>query len=115
MSFRKRKLTHNRLMIPPRPRAPDGNLDLKFRSQAIGAQAIGKRAIGSTVIGSLALGAVAIGAMAIGALAIGRLVIGRTRIHRLEIDELVVRRLHITEEMQIPGKSDTPALRSSRD
>ena len=40
--------------------------------------------------------------MALGALVIGRLVIGRARIRRLEIDDLVVRRLRITEGMQIP-------------
>jgi hypothetical protein len=53
-------------------------------------------------IGALALGAVAIGALAVGALAIGRLAIGRARIRRVEIDELVVGKLRVTEELQIP-------------
>jgi hypothetical protein len=106
MSYRKFRLADNRSKLLPRRRSPGGIRDVKHRSQAIGAQAIGTRAIGSTVIGSLALGAVAIGAMAIGALVIGRLVIGRARIRRLEIDDLVVRRIHITEGMQMPGKSE---------
>ena len=62
-------------------------------------------ATGAQAIGAIALGAVALGALAIGALAIGRLAIGRARIRRLEIDELVVRRLQVTEQLEIPLKS----------
>lgn len=69
-------------------------LDLKIRSESIGAKAIG----------ALAIGALAIGALAIGAVAIKRLAIARTRIRRVEIDELVVRRLHITDEVRGPPK-----------
>ncbi len=54
------------------------------------------------LIGALALGAFAGGALAIGALAVGQLLIGRARIGRMEIDELVVRRLHVTEELDTP-------------
>ena len=72
---------------------------LKLRSEGIGA-----KATGASAIGALAIGAVAFGAFAIGALAIGSLAIGRTRIRRIEIDDLVVRRLRITEEIQVPGK-----------
>jgi hypothetical protein len=60
----------------------------------------------SQAFGALALGAIAIGALAIGALAIGRLAIGRARIRRLEIDELVVRRLRVTEELEVPPTPD---------
>ena len=67
---------------------------LKLRSESIGAKAIG----------ALAIGAFAFGALAIGALAIGSLAIGRTRIRRVEIDDLVVRRLRITDELQVPDK-----------
>jgi len=56
----------------------------------------------SQAIAALALGAVAIAALAVGALAIGRLAIGRARIRQLEIDELVVRRLRVTEKLQVP-------------
>jgi hypothetical protein len=52
------------------------------------------------------IGALAIGALAIGALAIGRLMVGRARIRSVVIDELVVRRLRITEELQVPDKLD---------
>ena len=76
-----------------------GNVSLKLRSESIGA-----KATGASAIGALAIGAVAFGAFAIGALAIGSLAIGRTRIRRIEIDDLVVRRLRITEEIQVPGK-----------
>ena len=55
---------------------------------------------------ALALGAVAIGALAVGALAIGKLAIGRARIKRLEIDELVVRQIHVTDDLQVPSKPD---------
>ena len=62
--------------------------------------------IRSQSVGALALGAVAIGALAIGALAIGKLAIGRARIKRLEIDDLVVRQLHVTDELRVPSKPD---------
>jgi hypothetical protein len=63
---------------------------------------------GAHVIGTFALGAVAVGALAVGAMAIGRLAIGRARIRRLEIDELVVRRLHVVDELnaRAPSSSD---------
>jgi hypothetical protein len=61
--------------------------------------------------GALALGAFAIGALAIGALAIGRLAIGRAKIRRLDIDELVVRKLRVIEELEIPS-SPKPQQRS---
>jgi hypothetical protein len=60
------------------------------------------RAVGPRVPGALALAAIAVGALAIGALAIGRLAIGRARIRRVEIDELVVGKLRVTEELQLP-------------
>jgi hypothetical protein len=47
----------------------------------------------------------AIGALAVGALAVGRLAIGRARIRQLEVDELVVRRLRVTEKLQVPPTS----------
>jgi hypothetical protein len=75
------------------------------QSQKTGAQATGASAKGAEAIGTLILGALAIGALAIGAVAIGRLAIGRARIRRVEIDELVVRRLRITEQLQVPGAS----------
>lgn len=55
------------------------------------------------ILGALAIGAVAVGAVAVGALAIGTLAVGRARIRRLEIDELVVRKLRLTEEWQVPS------------
>jgi len=58
-------------------------------------------------LGALALGAVAIGALAIGAVAIGRIAVGRARIRRLEIDDLVVRRLRVVEELQVPLRPDS--------
>ena len=58
---------------------------------------------GGRAVGAFALGAVAVGALAIGAVAIGRLAIGRARIRRMEIDELVVGRLRVTDEMQLPS------------
>ena len=60
----------------------------------------------ASAVGALALGAIAIGVLAVGAVAIGRLAIGRARIRRLEIDELVVRKLRITEALQVPAKPD---------
>jgi hypothetical protein len=59
----------------------------------------------SQAIGALAVGALAVGALTVGALAIGRLAIGRARIRQLEIDELVVRRLRVTEKLQVPPTS----------
>ena len=53
-------------------------------------------------LGAAAIGAAALGAVAVGALAVGRLAVGQARIRRVEIDELVVRRLRITEELQVP-------------
>jgi hypothetical protein len=66
------------------------------------------RSMGGTLksTGALALGAFAIGALAIGALAIGRLAIGRARIRRLEIDELVVRKLRVVDELEIPSSAN---------
>jgi hypothetical protein len=67
-------------------------------------------------VGALAFGAIAIGAAAIGAVAIGRLTIGRGRIRRLEIDELVVRRLHVKEIVQMPpAMPASPTSESSTD
>jgi hypothetical protein len=57
--------------------------------------------------GALAIGATAFGAVAIGALAVGRLAVGRAGIRRLEIDELVVRRLRITGEFEVPPEHRT--------
>ena len=65
-----------------------------------------RTSIASQSFGALALGAIAIGAFAIGALAIGRLAIGRARIRRLDIDELVVRQLHVTDDLHVPSKPD---------
>ena len=93
MVRRKRELIDDRSKILAR--SESGNVrHLKVQSEAIGAQAIG----------ALAIGAIAFGALAIGALAIGSLAIGRTRIRRIEVDDLVVRRLRIIEELQVPGK-----------
>ena len=64
------------------------------------------KSIGAKATGVLAVGAVAIGALAIGALTIGRLAVVRARIRRIEIDDLVVRRLHVTEILQGPNKSE---------
>lgn len=110
MSHRKRKLLALRPRNPPGFGPPPGSRHLRLYSQSIGAEAIG-----ATAIGSLAVGALAIGALALGALAIGRLAIGRARIRRVEIDELVVRRLRITEKMQLPDelKETTPSAEVS--
>ena len=89
MSLRERKLDRASLNLSG-SESPGKALRRRLRSESIGANAIG----------ALAVGAIAIGALAIGALAIGRLVIGRTRIRRVEVDELVVRRLHVTEELR---------------
>lgn len=64
-------------------------------------------ATGAQALGALAVGAIALGALAIGALAIGRLAIGRARIRRVEIDELVVRKLRVTDELQVPSQPDS--------
>ena len=57
--------------------------------------------------GALAVGAFALGAVAVGCLAIGRLAVGRARIRRLELDTLVVRKLKITEQLQVPPAAAT--------
>ena len=69
------------------------------------------RAFRAVSVGGLALGAVALGALAIGAVAIGRLAIGRARIKRLEIDELVLRRLRVIEEVEVPEKAEHSDIR----
>jgi hypothetical protein len=68
-------------------------------------------AVGAQALGALALGAIAVGALAVGALAIGRLTIGRARMRHVEIDELVVRKLRVTDELQVPSQphSETEA------
>jgi hypothetical protein len=101
MRYRERERNVSRLLLPRSERSRNWH-DLKLRSESAGATAMGATAIGTSAIGAVALGALAIGALALGALAIGRLAIGRARIRRLEIDELVVRRLRITEEAQLP-------------
>lgn len=88
-------------------RAACGAEVTRYPAVEIGGQGIGAEAIGAQAIGVLAISAVAVGALAIGALAIGRLVIGRARIRRLEIDELVVRRLRITEDLQMLQNHDS--------
>ncbi len=67
------------------------------------AVSVGAGAVGVQAIGALALATISLGAFAIGALAIGRLTIGKARIRRLEIDELIVRRLHVIEQLQPPS------------
>jgi hypothetical protein len=62
--------------------------------------------VGALSLGACAVGAAALGALALGAVAIGRLAIGRARIRRLDIDELVVRRLRVTEGLQVPPHPD---------
>lgn len=112
MLHRERKRDDERLLLPRSESSAAGKTrDLNLRSESTGAKAIGASAIGTSTIGAswigaLAIGALAIGALAIGAIAIGRLAIGRARIRRLEIDELVVRRLRITEEAQMPDRLD---------
>jgi hypothetical protein len=104
--MRPRKLTLNddRVKFLPRAEPPGKVRHLSLQSESTGAKAIGALAVGAKAIGTLAIGAVAVGALAMGALAIGRLVIGRARIRRLKIDELVVRRLRVTDEVQVPAK-----------
>ena len=103
MLHRERKRDDGRLLLP-RSGSSGKARHLKLESESVGARATGASAIGTSAIGSVVVGALAIGALAIGALAIGRLVIGRARIRRVVIDELVVRRLRITEELQVPDK-----------
>ncbi len=104
MSYRKRKLIADRLKHFHRAGSPLGRGHLKRYSQSIGAEATGSQAIGALAVGPMLVGALAIGALAIGALAIGRLTIGRARLRRVVIDELVVRKLRITEQMQLPER-----------
>ena len=99
----RRERTHRTLLKTLLHSNSPGNVrDLRLRSESVGTNAVGASAVGTLTIGSVAIGALALGALAIGALAIGRLMIGRARIRRLEIDELVVRRLRITGDMQVP-------------
>jgi hypothetical protein len=69
-------------------------------------RALPKELGAARALGAFALGAAAIGALAVGALAIGRVAIGRARIGRLEIDEILVRRLRVIEELQVPPNND---------
>ncbi len=103
MPRRERELNVDQLRIP-RSESSSSARHLTLRSERTGAKAIG----------ALAIGALAIGALAIGAVAIGRLAIGRTRIRRLEVDELVVRRLRIADEIQVPDKLEA-AKESARE
>lgn len=103
MPRERRTLDDNRSEIAARPGAASEMRHLRLRSESTGAQAVGASAVGAKAIWGVAIGAIAIGALAIGALAIGRLAIGRARIRRLEIDDLVVRRLRIAEELQVPA------------
>jgi hypothetical protein len=105
MRHRERKRDDDRLRLP-RSESSAMARHIKLPPESTGAKAIGASAIGASAIGSVAIGALAIGALAIGALAIGRLAIGRMRIRRVEIEELVVRRLRITEEVQMPDKRE---------
>jgi hypothetical protein len=105
MPPRERKLDDDQLKILPRSESSGKVRHLSLRSESTGAKAIG----------ALAVGAFAIGALAIGAVVIGRLAIGRTRIRRLEVDELVVRRLRITDELQVPDKFEAEKDESARE
>jgi hypothetical protein len=67
----------------------------------IGTRTSQTREIQMAGVVSQGIGAPAVGALAIAAVAVGRLAIRRTRIRQLEIDELVVRRLRVTEKLQI--------------
>jgi hypothetical protein len=102
----RRRLDDDRLKIVPRSGAFGKARNVGLRSESTGAQAVGVSAVGAKTIWAVAIGAFAIGALAIGALAIGRLAIGRARIRRIEVDDLVVRRLRITEDLQVPDKSE---------
>jgi uncharacterized protein YndB with AHSA1/START domain len=77
--------------------------------QAIGALAVGAAALGAIAIGAIAVGRLAVCRLAIGRLAIGRAAVGRARIPRLEIDELVVARLRITDELEVPRPPEPKA------
>lgn len=101
MPPRERELVDERPGNPVCSGPPDKTRHLGLRSESIGAKQIG----------ALAIGAVAFGVLAIGALKIGQLAIGRARIRRIEIDDLVVRRLHIAEELQVPDESDAKSRR----
>ena len=100
MEYRERELLGDQANNPVHAEPPS-----KIRSLNVGLESIGAKRIGA-----LAIGAVAFGVLAIGALKIGQLAIGRTRIRRMEIDDLVVRRLHIPEQLQEPSASraETP-------
>jgi len=95
--------------------SPFDNLAEKFRGRGADGRELLKVGpvllMPAQAIGALALGALAVGALAVGAVAIGRLMIGRAQIRRVEIDELVVGKLRVTEEWQIP--SGPPATRGS--
>lgn len=104
MLHRKRRFADSRLKAHAHSEALNRSGRLYLRSQKIGGEAIGAQAIGTQAIGTLAVGAIAIGALAIGALAIGWLSIGRARVQRVEIGDLVVRRLRITDELELPEK-----------
>ncbi|MET0499035.1 MAG: hypothetical protein ABW106_12300 [Steroidobacteraceae bacterium] len=104
MLHRKRRFADDRLKAHPHSQALSGSDNRYLRSQKIGGEAIGAQAIGTKAIGTLAIGAIAIGALAVGALTIGWLSIGRARIRRVEIGDLVVRRLRITHELELPEK-----------
>jgi hypothetical protein len=94
--------------MPPRERRPADDQSKALTRSELSGEAhhlrLRSESIGAKAIGALAVGAIAIGALAIGAVAISRLAIGRTRIRRLEVDELVVRRLRIADEIQMPDK-----------
>ena len=104
MAFRKHRFADDRLKAFPRSKAADRSGRVYLRSQKIGAEAIGAQATGTKALGTLAIGAIAVGAFAIGALSIGLLSIGRARLRRVEIGDLVVRRLRITDELELPEK-----------
>jgi hypothetical protein len=110
MKRRERTPDADRLKMLPRPESSGKERHLRVGAESVGANATGTMAIGSAVIGALA-----IGALAIGALAIGRLVIGRARIRRLEIDELVVRRIRITEAVQVPDRIEAQKSASAQE
>jgi hypothetical protein len=68
-------------------------------------------AIGAQALGAFAIGTIALGAIAVSALAIARLAVGKARIRHLHIDELVVRRVHVVEQLSLP--SDATAERAT--
>ncbi len=83
-----------------------GKRDLQFELRDLHSRASRRPSPAAIALGALAVGAFAIGALAVGVVAIGRLSIQRARIRRLEIDELVVRHLRVTEQLQVPSKSE---------